>query len=236
MEENIGPDAAALRLKMVELVEPWQWHRPPFDRFQYESDLDALMPYIEEYPESERERLIQATIANKRIFIGGNFFNDPEAHAAVKALREKWAKGASAKGQSSKSNVRDTGMTFKDLKKVLVAVMKERLPDYPYEKLPKERYDDAIITFAKPFFPGSKLLISFDRGTMMPHHFTPMIGLTEPWYHIGPGLFFGRNRWTYSSEAECKKAIHEIVDVIEKLMPILIDQAKEALAHRFSDA
>lgn len=43
------------------------------------------------------------------------------------------------------------------------------------------------------------------------------------------GYLLGKPRWTYSSEVECRQIIHEILDIIKKLMPIFVDKTKEAL-------
>jgi hypothetical protein len=231
LEKRFGPHGLALRRKMAELAEPLLWHHPPFDTFQYVSKLDLFMPYIEQHPPSEREKLVQATIDDTRADIGGGFLRGADTNSTLEPIRKILGEKYWRELDTRKNLVGFPDMTFKDLRNLLTGVMKERLPDYKPEKL-AAMHDPAVLAFAKPFSPDSKLLIRFDRGTMRPSHFTPSLGLTEPWYEMNFGYVFGKPRWTYSSDVECRKVIHEMIDIIEKLMPIFVGKVLEALGHK----
>src|SRR4051812_43227402 len=88
LENRFGLQGLALRRKMAELADPLLWHRPPFDTFQYVSKLDLFMPCIEQYPPSERDKLVQATINDMRADIGGGFLRDADTNSTLEPIRK----------------------------------------------------------------------------------------------------------------------------------------------------
>jgi hypothetical protein len=230
--QQFGPKGIAVREKLAELAEPSVKHLPPFDGLEYTSLLDNFLPYIREYPGSEQEHLIKALISLKKFQIGGEPFRDREAYELLNPIRKKIAETfvKNWEVQTSKVKPFSGDFTLKDAKACLIKVMKERLPAFKNEKV-SAFADPAIVFFTAPLLPSTKLLIGFDRGTMMPGRFTPYLAISEPPFMVDVGNLLSEDRgtWYYSSPKDCEKAVNQMIDLVEKLIPIFTAKVREAL-------
>ena len=212
-------------IKAAELAEPAVRLTQPFDRVlatrlgprtHYEA-LKTVAP-------DQAEQVLQDMIAVAKFRMCGEAFRD---QAAIQRLREF--------GRARVSYDRPNPPPREPFNEapVIAEVMKVRYPDFRLDaELPKNlSVRNGVQWFLTPFMTTNKLLIAIEATPLISTFFDLSIGVFDPLFGIREGDPWAvSGSWNYWDAESCERAVHGALDVVDIVLPPLMQKMKEALS------
>jgi len=111
--------------------------------------------------------------------------------------------------------------------------MKVRYPDFRLDaELPKNlSVRKGVQWFLTPFMTTNKLLIAIEATPLISTFFDLSIGVFDPLFGIREGDPWAvSGSWNYWDAESCERAVHGALDVVDIVLPPLMQKMKEALS------
>lgn len=110
---------------------------------------------------------------------------------------------------------------------IVKRIIKERFPDFKEGKI---RNMPEIIPFAMDTLDGNRVYLIADKGIKR-RALEFMIGIDYPRFYFNPSVFFSNSQalYRYHTEAEAAEAVGRALNLVELILPHVLEKVKEAL-------
>lgn len=218
MTLRYGEKGRALRMKMAGIARLAVLRAPPFSSLAGESCLSPYEAIIRKRAEHEQKSYVDAFVGFMEFIVSDHVVRDEKALEAWNVINAEFQEQFAA--SYTPVDLQPTHISMGDSKKLIREEMRRRNASLLYE-----RGTGGMLRFVRPAVGVEHLLVMFDMGSHGAGRFTPYVGTVGPNYFVELGslLCLKKRSWMYSDAAECARAVNEVCDLLDLLIPVLDD-------------